>query len=188
MDVLNGMITEEDMRHYAQDKINALNPLIDDVLAKMLKDYMHNENADKTLVAIMQDVFGNKIDKLIYSMNPDFKEQLEDLNTLSICNITDPDKVLQILQYDSNLITPVIQPRLKSDFDDFVSLFTSPASVRIMKNKLLFFTPHAKQKQTYVYKLCSNGSYYDMLRKAAIFQKQGLKATEFVLWKNYKLV
>lgn len=170
MDVIPSLLGETEFREFTKSDYAVFGDILDDNLAKYIKDYMNNPNADPEIVESIKSNMGG----LIKSLTIHFELQdrgiikmLESLSpetiTLPECDLDSIEESLEFLVDNYNNLKLDIAPRSRENYNQFISMLkgvvarlqdkgiptTYPNLLkRIESNKFVFYIPNDKGHTT----------------------------------------
>lgn len=170
MDVFPGLIGETEFANFIPEDYVALGYVLDDVLAKYLRDYISNSDADDEIVSNISKYIGPVIESLTFHYTlkemgiTDMISRLSPENLIS-ANVDHKDiqEKLKFLEDNIHKLRTVIDSRSKTQFENFMSAMRAlDARMRsqgitptyynwidgIISNKFLFYVPNDKGHTT----------------------------------------
>ena len=170
MDVIPGLLGEAEFREFTDTDYAIFGDILDDKLAKYIRDYINNPEADPEIVKSIKNNMGD----LVKSLTLHFELQdrgiikmLESLSpetiTLPECDLDSIEESLEFLTNNSNILRYDIAPRTKESYSQFISMIekvitrmqmngvatTYPNLLkRIDSNKFVFYIPNDKGHTT----------------------------------------
>lgn len=170
MDIFPELLGENEFRCFTSEDYNALKDVLNDVLAKCIKDYIDNPSADKELVSVMQEHLGPTIEcmtmhlvlnekgitELVRGLVP---ENLPSMN-IDLDNLIEQ---LSFLESNSAKLMTSIPKRTRDSWDTFFNRMKALQSRmsmqgikptyqdfvdRIKANQFVFYVPNAKSYST----------------------------------------
>lgn len=158
MDVITGIITEEEAKSLSEKAWSALVPLATDAVANMLQNYISDESSDREVVEKIKATFeGILNDESMYvelkSLGiPDLLRQMnfEEISEKQGQYVVDLIEKLELLEkYEPN-IKATIEPRKPKDFNNFLSTISSNPVLKekVRVNKIFFCSPREKVRYT----------------------------------------
>ena len=170
MDIIPGLISDQDIKYMPDELLIALSKVFDDILASKFKEYMTSENADKSVVERLETLIGDSIkshtfhEQVIENGTKDIIMNLS-IETLAYQNL-DYDLLLKTLEWakeNRQYMRATIDPRSRVNYEQLegcaarydrsVAANNYPVvydnmQARIKANKKLFYSPNEKQKGT----------------------------------------
>lgn len=170
MDLIPSLLGEAEFREFTPSDYVTFETIIDDNIAKFIRDYMRNPEADKALVQAIQDNIGDTVTS--YTMHFEMIERgiidmLDRLTPESLlapdCDLDTLEDKLTYLNDNYNKIKFEIEPRTKDDYSEFLDMMknlirrmiargiqpTYPDIIkRIESNKFVFYIPNDKGHPT----------------------------------------
>ena len=149
MDIISGLLSDEDVQYMPDSLILAYGDILDDVLASMFKSYLENQNAKPQVRERIQSLIGDHIRMRTLAYTPCDYDLI--INTMNWIN--------ENRQY----MRQTIDPRSRESFETLKSeaskydkaiaangytVVYPNMSGRIQANKNLFYSPNEKQKGT----------------------------------------
>lgn len=171
MDIIPGLLTENEFRYFTARTYEALLNVTDDVIASYLLEYLENQNADKKILEMMEACCGSTVRSLTFHRIIRERGILETISKLSPEAVamsgedySEVYKQLKFLEDNRRLLLSRVPKRSLEDFQTFqleVTLLIdrmSRAGVvptysdvlqRLDSNRFLFYTPTDKGHSTY---------------------------------------
>lgn len=158
MDVITGIITEEEAKFISDEAWSALVPLATDNVAEMLQNYVNDDSSDKEVVEKIKTKFESILQsESMYSELkslgiPDLVRQMsfEEISEKQGQDVVDLIEKLEVLEKYEPYIKATVEPRKPKDFNNFLSkLSTDPAlREKVRVNKIFFCSPREKMRYT----------------------------------------
>lgn len=164
------ILGEAELSMFNQNDFQALVLVLDDTLAKYLKDYIENPEADNTVVQLVKDNIGDTITSLTLHQVLYDKGMITLLSSLSPesmlysgADLQDIKEKLEFLEENVDKVRTIINPRPKYAYESFLTSMKSltirmrEAGVtptfdklveRIQSNKFMFYVPNDKGHST----------------------------------------
>lgn len=170
MDIISGLLSDEDVQYMSDSLILAYGDILDDVLASMFKSYLENQNAEPQVRERIKNLIGDHIrmrtfhEEVIKNGTRDIVSSLS-LETLAYTQC-DYDLIINTMNWineNRQYMRQTIDPRSRESFETLKSeaskydkaVASNGYTVvypnmlgRIQANKNLFYSPNEKQKGT----------------------------------------
>ena len=194
MDIFPELIGEKEFEYFNAATYTALSEILNDTLAKYLKDYITNPAANVEIVSDIQKYLGEQVESLT------FHYVLQDRGIIDLVGHLTPETLIksdvnreeiknQLLFLESNInkLRTVIPARTKKAYEAFMSCLSGTLETmrsegiqptypniikRIESNKFVFYTPNDKGHTT-------GSNIINSRRKQWIMCLRGLQYTEY---------
>ena len=185
MDVLPGALPEEFFRVASDDCLQALVPLVDIGIARKLKEYCANPEANVGITAIIERHFGPAIKHATFHQTLHDSGVVESLRTLNmdaistLVDLAAIDKMIEtfeVFRTNRAYIHSRLQPRSKEDFEYFKSLCPEQFLRGINVNRDYFYYPHAKEINTGLGSIISKEKEIDIAYKGLQARKMMIRS------------
>lgn len=111
--IIPGLLYDDDFKYFDENTYKALQGVLNDVIAKMIKTYIDNPAADKELVSVIKDMIGDSV--ISYTLHLEFENRkiFDLLKTLQPDTIQQTDaeykaSILEQLEYVYNNVERII--------------------------------------------------------------------------------
>ena len=168
MDVIPGILGEKEFAFMDDETLKSLGPLVDDKMATILKKYLSDPQADKSIVQRIVTLIGDDIEKHSFHLQVINSGVINNIRTLAITalacsqiNLDEFEEQLQFLEDNKGKMRAYIEPRSKKDFEAFFKHITelnksmcglprdyTNLPERVMANRDFFYSTKEKRRQT----------------------------------------
>jgi hypothetical protein len=169
MDVLQDILSEQDILSLKDDSMEALVRLLDDMLAKRFMEYYNNPDANPEVKQRIQEKLMPTIERILFSQSvierglADFISKIS-LDSLYIEHINRDKMIedLEWLQQHKDKLKATLEPRRLMDFKMFIDGLDGKAYLRVKANKDMFYTQRERVRGTGVRKIIEMTSVWEM--------------------------
>lgn len=155
MDPIKGVLDERFFEVASPECLTALSKLVDDAMALRFKSYMEATTVDNPVVSIINNYLGQAIKVATFHLLLLERGSVRTVEKIEIETIADMRfdqlaviKELEFLEENIKYIRPYIEPRSKSDYENFLSLLPREYVPRVTANSTMFYQPRARARAT----------------------------------------
>lgn len=199
MDIIQGLISEEDIMYMSDDTLISLGNLLDDNLGTIFNDYLEDPKGTGIVKDRIRKFIGEKVKRSVFHKEVLARGIVEEVNKISIealpissADYTTLKKSLLWLKENKQYLKSYIEPRQESDFKDFLAgihSMSNPNGRRnlpalIAKNAPLFYSRYEKPRSTRIGSLVERSDNWEIILYGLHYleycNKLGLPSTSWI--------
>ena len=190
MDIVDNILSEEDIGLMSDDTILALGKLLGRTLATLFDEYLNIDSGDEEVKRRVRELIGKDIEFITFPEKMRDNGVLDAFTTIKPFNMADMvidyDDAIEKFKYmidNRSRMHPYIKPRSKEDYEEFLALLADydataypgkkylNVKARVEANKSLFYTPRENEIPTAAKNVIGQSLWVDVTYNGLKFLK-----------------